>query len=189
MVISGREVGTGPVSRTRSDTSWLGLRRFELTSTSNLLPPLSLAPLPAPRMLIFSMPLTSRTTSSLPVLAHERATSPLFQATAFAFRSFPPLLRPPLAFAPSSNKRHHHPPPPRISGHIVWKCPCRPCQTLCNGRPMRDICLTILLLTPGYLQWMHHPQVMVIGAPQGQRVVMAPAACLPVSPMRGRRVF
>ena len=32
----------------------------------------------------------------------------LFQATAFAFRSFPPLLRPPLAFAPSSNKRHHH---------------------------------------------------------------------------------
>ena len=25
-----------------------------------------------------------------------------------AFRSFPLLLRPPLAFAPSSNKRHHH---------------------------------------------------------------------------------
>ena len=32
----------------------------------------------------------------------------LFQASAFAFRSFPLLLRPPLAFAPSSNKRHHH---------------------------------------------------------------------------------
>ena len=96
------------VSRTRLDTSWPGLQRLELTSTSNLLPPLSLAPLPAPSMLIFSMPLTSLTTSSLPVLAHERATSPLFQASAFAFRSFPLLLRPPLAFAPSSNKRHHH---------------------------------------------------------------------------------
>ena len=44
----------------------------------------------------------------LPVLAHERATSPLFQASAFAFRSFPLLLRLPLAFAPSGNKRHHH---------------------------------------------------------------------------------
>ena len=66
------------------------------------------ASLPAPSMLIFSMPLTSRTTSSLPVLAHERATSPLFQASAFAFRSFPLLLRLPLAFAPSGNKRHHH---------------------------------------------------------------------------------
>ena len=85
-------------------------RASALRVNLNLQPsaPLSLAPLPALRMLIFSMPLTSRTTSSLPVLAHERATSPLFQATAFAFRSFPPLLRPPLAFAPSSNKRHHH---------------------------------------------------------------------------------
>ena len=42
------------------------------------------------------------------MLAHERATSPLFQASAFAFRSFPLLLRLPLAFAPSGNKRHHH---------------------------------------------------------------------------------
>ena len=54
------------------------------------------------------MPLTSLTTSFLPVLAHERATSPLSQASAFAFRSFPLLLRPPLAFAPSGNKRLHH---------------------------------------------------------------------------------
>ena len=30
------------------------------------------------------------------------------QASAFAFRSFPLLLRLPLAFAPSGNKRHHH---------------------------------------------------------------------------------
>ena len=96
------------VPRTRLDTSWPGLQRLELTSTSNLLRPLSLAPLPAPSMLIFSMPLTSLTTSSLPVLAHERATSPLFQASAFPFRSFPLLLRLPLAFAPSGNKRHHH---------------------------------------------------------------------------------
>ena len=42
--------------------------------------------------------------------SHERATSPLFQASAFAFRSFPLLLRLPLAFAPPGNKRHHHPP-------------------------------------------------------------------------------
>ena len=39
---------------------------------------------------------------------------------------------------------------------------------------MRDICLTILLLTPGYLQWMHHPQVMVFGAPQGPSVAIWP---------------
>ena len=55
-----------------------------------------------------AMPLTSLITSFLPVLAHERATSTLFQASAFAFRSFPLLLRLPLAFAPSGNKRHHH---------------------------------------------------------------------------------
>ena len=34
--------------------------------------------------------------------------SPLYQASAFAFRSFPLLLRLPLAFAPSGNKRLHH---------------------------------------------------------------------------------
>ena len=50
----------------------------------------------------------SPTTSFLPDLAHERATSPLFKASAFAFRSFPLLIRLPSAFAPLSNKRHHH---------------------------------------------------------------------------------
>ena len=54
------------------------------------------------------MPLTSPTTSFLPDLAHERATSPLFKASAFAFRSFPLLIRLPSAFAPLGNKRHHH---------------------------------------------------------------------------------
>ena len=57
---------------------------------------------------IISMPLTSPTTSFLPDLAHERATSPLFKASAFAFRSFPLLIRLPSAFAPLGNKRHHH---------------------------------------------------------------------------------
>ena len=46
--------------------------------------------------------------SFLPDLAHERATSPLFKASAFAFRSFPLLLCLPSAFAPLGNKRHHH---------------------------------------------------------------------------------
>ena len=50
----------------------------------------------------------SPTTSFLPDLAHERATSPLFQASAFAFRSFTLLTRIPSAFAPLGNKRHHH---------------------------------------------------------------------------------
>ena len=50
----------------------------------------------------------SPTTSFLPDLAHERATSPLFKASAFAFRSFPLLIRLPLAFAPLGNKGHHH---------------------------------------------------------------------------------
>ena len=50
---------------------------------------------------------TSPTTSCLPDLAHERATSPLFKASAFAFRSFPLLIRLPSAFAPLGNKRHH----------------------------------------------------------------------------------
>ena len=50
----------------------------------------------------------SPTTSFLPDLAHERATSPLFKASAFAFRSFPLLIRLPSAFAPLGNKRHHH---------------------------------------------------------------------------------
>ena len=64
-----------------------------ITSASiSLLPPLSLVPLPAPSTPIISMPLTSPTTSFLPDLAHERATSPLFQASAFAFRSFPLLI-------------------------------------------------------------------------------------------------
>ena len=54
------------------------------------------------------MPLTSRTTSFLPVLAHERATIPLFQASAFAFRGFTLLTRTPSAFAPLGNKRLHH---------------------------------------------------------------------------------
>ena len=39
---------------------------------------------------------------------HERATSPLLKASAFAFRSFPLLIRLPSAFAPLGNKRHHH---------------------------------------------------------------------------------
>ena len=34
--------------------------------------------------------------------------APFLQASAFAFRSFPLLLRLPLAFAPLGNKRHHH---------------------------------------------------------------------------------
>ena len=34
--------------------------------------------------------------------------SPLFKASAFAFRSFPLLIRLPSAFAPLGNKRHHH---------------------------------------------------------------------------------
>ena len=71
----------------------------------------------------------------------------------------------------------------------MWKCPCSPCQTLCNGLLMRATSLTILLLTPGRLQWMRHPPVMVIGDPPGQSVVMAPEACLQVSLMRGLRVF
>ena len=58
--------------------------------------------------LLYCAHLTSSLPKSLPVLAHERATSPLFQASAFAFRSFPLLLRLPLAFAPSGNKRLHH---------------------------------------------------------------------------------
>ena len=78
---------------------------LELTSTSNLLPPLSLAPLPATSTPIISMPLTSPTTSFLPDLAHERATSPLFRASAFAFRSFTLFTRIPSAFAPLGNKR------------------------------------------------------------------------------------
>ena len=91
------------------DTSWPGLQRLELTSTSNLLPPLSLAPLPATSTPIISMPLASPTTSfCLPDLAHERATSPLSSASAFAFRSFTLFTRIPSAFAPLGNKRHHH---------------------------------------------------------------------------------
>ena len=95
------------VSRTRSDTSWPGPQRFESTLTSNLLSPLSLAPLPAISTPIISMPLTSPTTSFLPDLAHERATSPLFSASAFAFRSFTPLTCIPSAFAPLGNKCQH----------------------------------------------------------------------------------
>ena len=34
--------------------------------------------------------------------------APFLQASAFAFRSFPLLLRLTLAFAPLGNKRHHH---------------------------------------------------------------------------------
>ena len=78
------------------------------TSSSNLLTPLSLAPLPAISTPIISMPLTSPTTSFLPDLAHERATSPLFKASAFAFRSFTLLIRLPSAFAPLGDKRRHH---------------------------------------------------------------------------------
>ena len=74
----------------------------------HLLSPLSLAPLPAISTPIISMPLTSPTTSFLPDLAHERASSPLFKASAFAFRSFPLLICLPSAFAPLGNKRHHH---------------------------------------------------------------------------------
>ena len=50
----------------------------------------------------------SPTTSFLPDPAHERATSPLFKASAFAFRSFPLLIRLPSAFAPLGNKRMRH---------------------------------------------------------------------------------
>jgi len=57
---------------------------------------------------ITSPSLTSPTTSFLPDLAHERATGPLFKASAFAFRSFPLLICLPSAFAPLGNKRHHH---------------------------------------------------------------------------------
>ena len=53
-------------------------------------------------------PIQRPTTSFLPDLAHERATSPLFKASAFAFRSFPLLICLPSAFAPLGNKRHHH---------------------------------------------------------------------------------
>ena len=42
------------------------------------------------------------------ISVHERATSPLFKASAFAFRSFPLLICLPSAFAPLGNKRHHH---------------------------------------------------------------------------------
>ena len=93
----------------RLDTSWPGLQRLELTSTSNLLPPLSLAPLPVTSTPIISMPLTYPTTSFLPTLAHERSTSPLFWASAFASRSFSVFILIFSAFAPSGNKRHRRP--------------------------------------------------------------------------------
>ena len=64
--------------------------------------PLSPSP-PCPQLAcpdIRSTPLISPTTSFLPALAHERATSSLFRASAFAFRSFTLFTR-----IPSGNKQ------------------------------------------------------------------------------------
>ena len=83
------------------------LWRLGTPSTSILLPPLFLAPLAATSTPITSTPIPSPTTSFLPTLAHERATSPLFRASAFAFRSFSVFILIFSAFAPSGNRRHH----------------------------------------------------------------------------------
>ena len=99
------------------------------------------------------MPLTSPTASFLPDLAHERATSPLFKASAFAFRSFPLLIRLPLAFAPLGNKRHLHLAPSTSRGEMglgpqrsseslavaVATCAPRPPDVLSAGEGVVDV--------------------------------------------------